>query len=45
MAFIFFVFLVFIMIIIVTTCVRIVPQEHAYVLERLGTYLDTWPAG
>ena len=43
--FILFVLLIFILLIIVTSCVKIVPQEHAYILERLGTYMDTWPAG
>ena len=32
-----FVLLIFILLIIVTSCVKIVPQEHAYILERLGT--------
>ena len=45
MGFILLVFLVFILLIIVTSCIKIVPQEHAYILERLGTYMDTWPAG
>ena len=41
-----FIFLVIIiMLMIVTSCIKIVPQEHAYVIERLGTYQDTWPAG
>jgi regulator of protease activity HflC (stomatin/prohibitin superfamily) len=41
-----FIFLVIIiMLMIVTSCIKIVPQEHAYVVERLGTYQDTWPAG
>ena len=45
MGFILIILLVFILLIIVTSCIKIVPQEHAYVLERLGTYMDTWPAG
>ena len=41
-----FIFLVIIiMLMVVTSCIKIVPQEHAYVLEILGTYQDTWPAG
>ena len=43
--FILFIILIIILLIIVTSCIKIVPQEHAYVLERLGTYMDTWPAG
>ena len=45
MGFILIILLVIILLIIVTSCIKIVPQEHAYVLERLGTYMDTWPAG
>ena len=37
MGFILIILLVFILLIIVTSCIKIVPQEHAYVLERLGT--------
>ena len=44
-SFILFILLIIILLIIVTSCIKIVPQEHAYVLERLGTYMDTWPAG
>ena len=44
-SFILFVMLIIILLIIVTSCIKIVPQEHAYILERLGTYMDTWPAG
>ena len=29
----------------VTTCVRIVPQAQAYVIERLGAYNGTWSVG
>ena len=37
MGFILIILLVLILLIIVTSCIKIVPQEHAYVLERLGT--------
>ncbi len=30
---------------LVFSCANIVPQENAYVVERLGKYLDTWDAG
>ena len=43
--FILFIILIIILLIIVTSCIKIVPQEHAYVLERLGTYMDTWSVG
>lgn len=32
-------------IIIVASCVKIVPQAHAYVVERLGAYQGTWSVG
>ena len=31
--------------IILTSCVKIVPQANAMVIERLGVYLDTWQVG
>ena len=30
---------------IVVSCIKIVPQANAYVVERLGTYQDTWSVG
>ncbi|MCR5054191.1 MAG: paraslipin [Lachnospiraceae bacterium] len=30
---------------LIISCVRIVPQAHAFVIERLGTYLETWDVG
>ena len=30
---------------LLTTCVKIVPQAHAYILERLGGYQATWDVG
>lgn len=41
----FLVFLLFIVVIIVMSSIRIVPQAHAYVIERLGTYTGTWSVG
>lgn len=32
-------------IVLITSNVRIVPQAHAYVLERLGAYAGTWETG
>lgn len=37
--------LVFIAIIIICSTIKIVPQTHAYVIERLGTYCGTWSVG
>ena len=41
----FLLFLLFIIIVIVMGSIRIVPQAHAYVIERLGTYIGTWSVG
>ncbi len=38
-------FLVFLIVVIVLSSIRIVPQAHAYVVERLGTYQATWSVG
>lgn len=38
------VFLV-IVLMILATCVKVVPQAHAYVVERLGGYQGTWGVG
>jgi regulator of protease activity HflC (stomatin/prohibitin superfamily) len=34
-----------ILLIIIVNCVKIVPQAHAMVIERLGGYLTTWSVG
>ena len=34
-----------IVLIIIVRCIKIVPQAHAYVLERLGAYHTTWGTG
>ena len=36
---------VVIFLLIIASCVRIVPQAHAYILERLGGYQATWEVG
>jgi regulator of protease activity HflC (stomatin/prohibitin superfamily) len=41
---IFLIFIIFI-VAIVASCIKIVPQAHTYVVERLGTYQATWEAG
>lgn len=43
--FAFLIFLMFIVIIVVLSSIRIVPQAHAYVIERLGAYTGTWSVG
>ena len=30
---------------VIASCVKIVPQANAYIVERLGGYLATWPVG
>ena len=32
-------------VVIVLSCIKIVPQAHAYVVERLGAYQQTWSVG
>ena len=39
------VFLVLALVILLITCIRIVPQSRAYVIERLGAYQCTWDTG
>ncbi|MEE3428794.1 MAG: SPFH domain-containing protein [Ruminococcus sp.] len=34
-----------IVLIVVVRCIKIVPQAHAYVIERLGAYSTTWSTG
>ncbi len=34
-----------IVLIIIASCIKIVPQAHAVILERLGAYKATWPVG
>ena len=44
-AFIAFFAVVIILLLILTSCIKIVPQAQAMVVERLGAYLDTWAVG
>ena len=37
--------LILVVILIIVTNIRIVPQSQAYVIERLGAYMDTWEVG
>ncbi|OQY42569.1 MAG: peptidase [Fusobacteriia bacterium 4572_74] len=37
--------LILVVILLVVTNIRIVPQSQAYVIERLGAYMDTWEVG
>ena len=42
---IFMIIIILLIVYIVTSCVRIVPQAQAYVIERLGAYNGTWFVG
>ena len=42
---IFMIIIILLIVSIVTSCVRIVPQAQAYVIERLGAYNGTWSVG
>lgn len=39
------VLVILVLVIILTSCVKIVPQATAYVVERLGGYQATWSVG
>ncbi|MCR4937783.1 MAG: SPFH/Band 7/PHB domain protein [Lachnospiraceae bacterium] len=39
------VFLAIIIIAVIISCIKVVPQANAYVIERLGTYAGTWHTG
>ena len=40
-----FVFLLIAVVVILSGCIKIVPQAHAYILESLGAYRATWGVG
>lgn len=40
-----FIIIAIIIILVLVSCIRIVPQAEAHVVERLGTYQSTWEAG
>lgn len=37
--------LVIVLILLLISCIKVVPQAEAYVIERLGGYKDTWSVG
>lgn len=45
MYFVIFFVIAIIIVLIVISCVKIVPQANAYVIERLGAYQATWQVG
>ena len=40
-----FVLFALVILVLLVSCIRIVPQAQALVVERLGAYLDTWSVG
>ena len=44
-AFISFLVIAIVVLLILSCCIRIVPQAQALVVERLGAYLETWSVG
>ena len=40
-----FLVIAIVVLLILSSCIRIVPQAQALVVERLGAYLDTWSVG
>ena len=45
MGFVVFIILLLIVVAVLASCIKIVPQAHAYVVERLGAYQGTWGVG
>ncbi len=45
MGFILFITLLVVILALLASCIRIVPQAQALVVERLGAYLETWSVG
>ncbi len=37
--------LIFILLLVLTSCIKVVPQAYGYVVERLGGYQTTWGVG
>ena len=37
--------ILFVILLILISCVKIVPQSYAFIIERLGTYVGTWNNG
>lgn len=40
-----FIILIILILVLLASCVKVVPQAHALVIERLGGYLATWGVG
>ncbi len=45
MAFVIIIIVIIIVVIILASCIKIVPQANAFVVERLGAYQSTWDVG
>ena len=40
-----FITILIIVAILIVSCIRVVPQAQAFVIERVGSYLTTWDNG
>ena len=40
-----FITILIIVAVIIVSCIRVVPQAQAFVIERVGSYLTTWDNG
>ena len=45
MAIIFLAVIIILVVLVIISTIRVVPQAHAYVVERLGAYQGTWSVG
>ena len=39
------IFIIILVLVIVSSCIKIVPQTQAFIIERLGAYQGTWSVG
>ena len=39
------IFLLILFLVVFVSCIKVVPQANAYIVERLGAYQSTWPVG
>ena len=37
--------IIIVLLCVLASCIKIVPQAHAYIVERLGGYQSTWSVG
>ncbi|HBZ53695.1 MAG TPA: peptidase, partial [Eubacterium sp.] len=39
------IFFAIVIVLLLVSCIKVVPQSRAFVIERIGSYLATWDAG